>query len=91
MSAFNDLRPQIERICLQIRERIERVIAHGQFIMGPEIAELETALADRLGVRHCLTMASGTSALEITLRALASAPATRSSPPRSPGSPPPTP
>jgi UDP-2-acetamido-2-deoxy-ribo-hexuluronate aminotransferase len=43
---------------------------HGTFIMGPEIAELEAALADYVGVKHCLTVASGTDSLEIALRAL---------------------
>ncbi len=70
MSAFNDLRPQLDRLGPAIRERIDRVIAHGQFIMGPEVAELEAALTARLGVRHCLAVASGTTALEIALRAL---------------------
>jgi len=46
------------------------VLNHGKFIMGPEIAELETALANYLAVKHCITVASGTTSLEIALRAL---------------------
>ena len=70
MIVFNDLATQQQRLRPQIDERIARVLAHGQYIMGPEIAELESALATRVGVKHCLTMASGTTALEIALRAL---------------------
>ena len=70
MMAFNDLRPQLDRLGPDIRNAIDRVIAHGQFIMGPEIADLEAALATRIGVRHCLSVGSGTTALEIALRAL---------------------
>ena len=70
MILFNDLAAQQVRLRPQIDERIARVLAHGQYIMGPEVAELETALAARVGVKHCLTMASGTTALEIALRAL---------------------
>ena len=46
------------------------VMEHGHFIMGPEIAELESDLARYVGVKHCLTVASGTDSLEIALRAL---------------------
>ena len=49
---------------------MRRVLDHGQFIMGPEIAELEQALASYVGVKHCITVASGTDSLEIALRAL---------------------
>lgn len=70
MSAFNDLGPQLARLRPSIQARIDRVIDHGQFIMGPEITLLEGALAARIGVRHCVSMASGTTALEIALRSL---------------------
>ncbi|HVY69569.1 MAG TPA: DegT/DnrJ/EryC1/StrS family aminotransferase, partial [Verrucomicrobiae bacterium] len=49
---------------------IRRVLEHGQYIMGPEIAELERQLAAYAGMKHCLTVASGTDSLEIALRAL---------------------
>lgn len=70
MIHFNDLAPQLARLRPRIQAAIDRVLEHGQYIMGPEIAELEAALARRVGVRHCLTVASGTTALEISLRAL---------------------
>jgi UDP-2-acetamido-2-deoxy-ribo-hexuluronate aminotransferase len=67
---FIDLKEQYRRYKAEIDERMQRVLDHGKFIMGPEIEELETTLADYVGVRHCLTVASGTDSLEIALRAL---------------------
>ena len=67
---FIDLKEQYRRYKAGIDERILRVLAHGQFILGPEVAELEQALAARVGVKHCITVASGTASLEIALRAL---------------------
>ncbi len=49
---------------------MRRVFEHGQFIMGPEIQELEQVLAHYVGVKHAITVASGTDSLEIALRAL---------------------
>jgi len=49
---------------------MQRVLEHGRFIMGPEIAELEQALASYVGASHCITVSSGTHSLEIALRAL---------------------
>jgi UDP-2-acetamido-2-deoxy-ribo-hexuluronate aminotransferase len=49
---------------------MQRVLDHGQYIMGPEVAELEAALARFTGARHCITVASGTEALLISLMAL---------------------
>ncbi|MDL2207844.1 DegT/DnrJ/EryC1/StrS family aminotransferase [Desulfovibrio sp. OttesenSCG-928-M16] len=66
---FIDLKAQHKRIEARIRERIDAVLEHGRFIMGPEIAELEKRLAERIGTRHCLTCASGTMALELVLQA----------------------
>jgi UDP-2-acetamido-2-deoxy-ribo-hexuluronate aminotransferase len=67
---FIDLQEQYRRYGADIQARMRRVFEHGQFIMGPEVAELEQALADYVGVRHCITVASGTDSLEIALRAL---------------------
>ncbi len=67
---FVDLGTQYRTYKTEIDERIHRVLDHGRFIMGPEIGELETALAAYVGVKHCITNASGTDALEIALRAL---------------------
>ena len=67
---FIDLKTQYAALKDRIAERMQRVLDHGQYIMGPEVAELETALADRTGARHCITVSSGTEALLISLMAL---------------------
>jgi UDP-2-acetamido-2-deoxy-ribo-hexuluronate aminotransferase len=67
---FIDLKEQYRRYKADIDARMRAVLDHGQFIMGPEIAELESVLADFVGVRHAITVASGTDSLEIALRAL---------------------
>ena len=54
----------------QIQERINRVLEHGQYIMGPEVFELEEKLAAYTGAKYCITVASGTEALLISLMAL---------------------
>lgn len=66
---FIDLKEQYRRYQPEIDDRMRRVLAHGHFIMGPEVAELEQALAGHVGVSHCLTVSSGTTSLEIALRA----------------------
>ena len=71
---FIDLKEQYRRYKTETDERIHRVLNHGQFIMGPEIAELEQALARYAGVKHCITVSSGTASLEIALRALGTGP-----------------
>jgi UDP-2-acetamido-2-deoxy-ribo-hexuluronate aminotransferase len=67
---FIDLKAQYEASREQINRRIQTVLDHGQYIMGPEVAELETRLADYTGAKHCITVASGTEALVISLMAL---------------------
>jgi UDP-2-acetamido-2-deoxy-ribo-hexuluronate aminotransferase len=67
---FIDLKTQYERYKADIDSRMQRVMEHGQFIMGPEVEELEQTLAEYVGVKHCLTVSSGTHSLEIALRAL---------------------
>lgn len=67
---FNDLTLQRERYRQAIDARLERLFAHGQYISGPEIAELETELGQYVGVAHAITVKSGTLALELALRAL---------------------
>ena len=66
---FVDLNAQFRAIENEIREAIERVLAHGQFIMGPEVRELEAELADYCGAKHAITAASGTDALLMALLA----------------------
>jgi UDP-2-acetamido-2-deoxy-ribo-hexuluronate aminotransferase len=67
---FIDLKSQYLKFQSSIHASIDRVLAHGRFIMGPEIEELEATLAAYLGCRHAITVASGTDSLEIALRAL---------------------
>jgi dTDP-4-amino-4,6-dideoxygalactose transaminase len=66
---FIDLQAQRARLGRRVEERIERVLAHGAFIMGPEVGELERRLAAFAGVRHCITCANGTDGLQMALRA----------------------
>ena len=66
---FIDLKAQQKRIYSRIRERIDNVLNHCQFVMGPEIYELEQTLADFVGVRHCISVASGTDSLIMSLMA----------------------
>ena len=65
---FLDLKAQQARIP-DLRRRIDNVLAHGQYILGPEVAELETALQNFTGAKHCVTVSSGTDALQIALMA----------------------
>ena len=67
---FTDLKTQYAVLKPAIDARIQCVLDHGQYIMGPEIAELEAALAAFTGARHCITVASGTEALLIALMAI---------------------
>jgi UDP-2-acetamido-2-deoxy-ribo-hexuluronate aminotransferase len=67
---FIDLKEQFRLYRADIEARMASVLEHGHFIMGPEIAELEKQLAAYTGVKHAVTVASGTDSLEIALRAL---------------------
>ncbi|MBL0090273.1 MAG: DegT/DnrJ/EryC1/StrS family aminotransferase [Ideonella sp.] len=67
---FTDLKSQYAALKPSIDARIQRVLDHGQYIMGPEVAEMEAALAGHTGSRHCVAVASGTEALLIALMAL---------------------
>ena len=67
---FIDLKAQYEASRELINHRIQTVLDHGQYIMGPEVAELEMRLARYTGARHCITVSSGTEALVISLMAL---------------------
>ena len=70
MIDFIDLKAQQARIKTEIDAGIQRVLAHGQFILGPEVAELEQRLAAYVGAKHCISCANGTDALQIALMAL---------------------
>lgn len=67
---FIDLAAQQARIKPQIDAAIARVLAHGQYILGPEVAELEERLSAYTGARHCISVANGTDAIQIALMAL---------------------
>lgn len=67
---FIDLKTQYQRYKKEIDARMQAVLEHGFYIMGPEVEELESELAEYTGVSHCITVASGTMSLEIALRAL---------------------
>ena len=67
---FIDLKAQYQILKLQIDEGIRRVLEHGQYILGPEVEELEEKLAQYTGAKHCITVANGTDALQIAQMAL---------------------
>lgn len=65
MIEFIDLKAQQSRIKAEIDAGIQRVLTHGQYILGPEVAELEEKLAAYVGAKYCITCANGTDALQI--------------------------
>ncbi|HEY0786089.1 MAG TPA: DegT/DnrJ/EryC1/StrS family aminotransferase [Acidobacteriaceae bacterium] len=67
---FVDLKAQYRAIQADVEARMQAVLEHGQYILGPEVAELESRLAARVGVRHCVSCSSGTDALLLALLAL---------------------
>ncbi|HPB97819.1 MAG TPA: DegT/DnrJ/EryC1/StrS family aminotransferase, partial [Polyangiaceae bacterium] len=67
---FVDLKAQYQRVKAQIDTNIQKVLDHGQFILGPEVAELEEKLAVYTGARFCISVANGTDALQIAQMAL---------------------
>ncbi len=66
---FVDLQAQRARLAGRIDAAIQRVLGHGNFVLGPEVAELEQKLAGWCGVPHVVTCANGTDALNLALRA----------------------
>lgn len=67
---FIDLKTQYEALKPQIQARVNTVFEHGQYIMGPEVRELEERLEEFVGVKHAIGVSSGTDALLIALMAL---------------------
>lgn len=67
---FIDLKPQYLSLKTKIDQRIQAVLDHGQFILGPEVEECEKRLAEFIGAKHAITCASGTDALMMALMAL---------------------
>lgn len=70
MMQFIDLKKQYSIIESEILAGIKNVLDHGQYIMGPEITQLEKQLADFIGVKHAIVNSSGTDALLMALMAL---------------------
>jgi len=67
---FIDLAAQQARIKDKIDANIQKVLAHGKYILGPEVGKLEERLADYTGAKYCITVANGTDALQIAQMAL---------------------
>ena len=67
---FVDLQAQRRRLGDSVEEGMRRVLTHGQFVMGPEVGQLEKALSDFCGVPHVIGCGNGTDALNLAMRAL---------------------
>ena len=67
---FIDLKTQYKNLKEQINNRIQKVLDHGQYIMGPEISELENNLSEFTNVKHSISCSSGTDALLMALMAM---------------------
>ena len=70
MIPFIDLPSQQKKLEKPLKEAIDRVLTHGQYILGPEVKELEENLIAYTGAKFCTTVANGTDALQIALMAL---------------------
>lgn len=70
MKSINDLNRHIKPIAPAIEQSVSRVITSGWFVLGPEVTAFEKEFAEYCGVKHCVTLANGTDALEIALRSL---------------------
>jgi dTDP-4-amino-4,6-dideoxygalactose transaminase len=66
---FLDLKAQQARIAVELRRRLDGVLAHCQFVLGPEVAELESELTRFCGAKHCVAVSSGTDAIQIAFMA----------------------
>ena len=66
---FLDLKAQQARIAVDLRRRLDTVREHCQFVLGPEVRELEAELARFCGAKHCVSVSSGTDALQIAMMA----------------------
>ena len=67
---FIDLKTQYQKIQARIKARINRVLEHGAYVMGPEIGELEQKLSEYVNINYALACSSGTDALILALMAL---------------------
>jgi UDP-2-acetamido-2-deoxy-ribo-hexuluronate aminotransferase len=69
IAAFIDLAAQREHLGNSVERAISVVLQHGQYVLGPEVSELEQKLAKFCGARHCISCANGTDALLLVLMA----------------------
>jgi len=67
---FIDLQEQQKKIRIKLENNLKKVLDHGQYILGPEVKELEARLADFVGVKYCISASSGTDTLTIAMMAL---------------------
>jgi UDP-2-acetamido-2-deoxy-ribo-hexuluronate aminotransferase len=67
---FIDLQAQYQRIESEMNRRIGSVLAHGKYVLGPEVAELEERLQEYTGAEFCISVANGTDALQVAQMAL---------------------
>ena len=71
---LNDLRRQMDQLGDAIAAAVEKVVASGWYVLGPNVTAFETEFADYCGARHCIGVSNGTDALELALRALGCGP-----------------
>jgi dTDP-3-amino-2,3,6-trideoxy-4-keto-D-glucose/dTDP-3-amino-3,4,6-trideoxy-alpha-D-glucose/dTDP-2,6-dideoxy-D-kanosamine transaminase len=71
---LNDLRRQLDALGPAMRKAVDDVVRSGWYLFGPRVTEFEAQFAAYCGVRHCLTVANGTDALELALRAVGCGP-----------------
>ena len=77
MLQINDLSARISSHGARIKAAIARVVDSGWLVLGPEVKHFEVSFADYLGANHCVSVANGTDAIELALRALGVGPGTR--------------
>lgn len=77
LQQINDLSAKVGAYRDQIRSSIDRVLARGWFVLGPEVEQFEKAFASYLGASHCVGLANGTDAIELALKAIGVGPGDR--------------
>ena len=74
MIPLNDLSRQVDELGAALRTAVDEVVSGGWYIFGPRVAAFEEQFAQYCGVRHCVSVANGTDALELALRVLGCGP-----------------
>ena len=70
VNSINDLKRHTSMLTPIIEQTISRVVASGWFILGPEVTAFEEEFASYCSLQHCVTLANGTDAIELSLKAL---------------------